>query len=404
MTYALPFLNQIQALNEQVGKTVQQNEPLIQTTAAVAVPVVGVANPSLVTNALNWYYYINHFFSWLLSLLGIRKKRRSWGVVYNAITKNVIDLVIVRLFEKASNRLIETQVTDKSGRFSFLAPPGQYYITATKNPLVFPSHIVKGSIDGDYAHIYRQESFAISTPDQAMTLSIPLDPPVFDHAVVGQAFHLVKWWKTFVGKNPLAPLLVGFLISEILVLYIPNPINYTLLGFNGFFLVTQIALGLRSEKSWGLVFDALTLAPVPLAAITLFDAQEGKMLRTRLTDYFGRFSFLTPTGKYLLAVTKEGYQFPVPKSMHVAKYHHLYYGDPFTVKGKKAFIKTNIPVIIQSSASTPSLAQTEHGPDGEPSVSSQEQSAPEAAPPLPPAQPAGEAPIGGIPPQPTNTA
>ncbi len=355
LKYALPFFDQIQALNEQVGKTVEQNQPIIQTTAAVAVPIVGVANPSLVTNALNWYYYINHFLSWLLSLLGIRKKRKPWGVVYNSITKGVIDLVIVRLFEKASNRLIETQVTDKSGRFSFLAPPGEYYITATKNPLVFPSQIVKGTIDGDYSNIYRQESFSISTPDQVMTLSVPLDPPAFDHARVAQRFHLVKWWKTFVGKNPLAPLLVGFIISEVLVLYIPNSVNYTLLWFNGFFLITQMALGLKSEKEWGLVFDAVSLAPVPLAAITIFDAQEGKMLRTRLTDYFGRFSFLTPTGKYLLAVNKEGYQFPVPKDMHVAKYHHLYYGDSFDVKGKRALVKTNIPVVLKSSE--PALTQ-----------------------------------------------
>jgi hypothetical protein len=353
LKYALPFLNQIQAINEQVGKTVEQNEQIIQTAAAISVPVVGVANPSLVTNALNWYYYINHFFSWILSLLGIRKKRRSWGVVYNSISKTPIDLVIVRLFEKATNRLIETQVTDKSGRFSFLAPPGEYYITSTKNPLIFPSHIVKGSIDGDYTHIYRQESFTISTSDQAMTLSIPLDPPAFEAVVVAKKIHIIKWWKTFVGKNPLAPLLVGFIMSELLVLYIPTSINYTLLVFNGFFLVTQVALGMRSEKAWGLVFDAMTLAPIPLAAITIFDAQEGKMLLTRLTDYFGRFSFLTPTGKYMLVVTKEGYEFPAPKDLAVRKYGHLYHGEPFTVKGKKAYIKTNIPVVPQQEGVAP---------------------------------------------------
>jgi|GEM_PF-5678855 len=353
LNYALPFLNQIQAVNAQVGKVVEQGQPIIQTTAAITVPVVGVANPSLVTNALNWYYYINHFFSWLLSLLGIRKKRRSWGVVYNAISKTPIDLVIIRLFEKATNRLIETQVTDKKGQFSFLAAPGEYYITATKNPLVFPSKIVKGSIDGDYLHIYRKESFAISTPDQAMAISIPLDPPAFDHAVVSQHATIVKWWKTFVAKNPLAPLLTGFLISEILVLYIPTSLNYTLLGFNGFFLVTQLILGLRSEKSWGLVFDTSTLAPVPLAPITMFDAKEGKMLRTRLTDYFGRFSFLAPEGEYMLAVTKDGYQFPAPKDLHIGRFHHLYRGGPISIKGKKSIIKTNIPVVPQPLPATP---------------------------------------------------
>ena len=156
LSFALPFLDQIQALNEQVGKAVKGTQPILQTTAAVAVPVAGLANPSLVTNALNWYYYLNHFFSWLLSLLGLRKKRKSWGVVYHSITKTPIDLVIVRLFEKNTKRLVETQVTDKNGQFSFLAPPGEYFITAAKNPLIYPSTLVKGSVDGDYHNIYRE--------------------------------------------------------------------------------------------------------------------------------------------------------------------------------------------------------------------------------------------------------
>lgn len=343
LSFALPFLAQVQALNEAVEKTVKQTESLLQATAAISVPIAGVANPALVTNALNWYYYLNHFFSWLLSLLGLRKKRKSWGVVYQSITKTPIDLVIVRLFEKGTKRLVETQVTDKNGQFSFLAPPGEYFITATKNPLVFPSALVKGSLDGDYHNIYREEAFTITGPDQTMALSIPLDPPTVEHAGVAGRGGLVKRWKTFVGHNPLAPLLGGFIIAELLTLYIPNTLNYTLLGLNGFFIITQIVLGVRPERAWGVIFNALTLEPVPLAAITIFDAKEGKMLRTRLSDYFGRFSFLTPPGEYVLNVVKEGYAFPAPSELHIRKFHSLYRGGAITVKGK--ILKTNIPVV-----------------------------------------------------------
>ncbi|MBI4253011.1 hypothetical protein HY623_02400 [Candidatus Uhrbacteria bacterium] len=343
LSFALPLLAQVQALNEQVEKTVKQTEPLLQTGAAVAAPVAGLANPALVTNALNWYYYLNHFFSWILSLLGLRKKRKSWGVVYQSITKMPIDLVIVRLFEKATKRLVETQVTDKNGQFSFLAPPGEYVITATKNPLAFPSTLVKGTLDGDYHNIYREEPFTITGPDQTMALSIPLDPPKVEHAVATGGGGVTKRWKAFVAHNPLAPLLGGFIIAELLTLYIPNTLNYTLLGLNGFFIITQLVLGIRPERAWGLIFDALTLEPVPLAAITLFDAKEGKMLRTRLSDYFGRFSFLTPPGEYVLNVAKEGYAFPAPSDLHIRKYHSLYRGGSVTVKGK--ILKTNIPIV-----------------------------------------------------------
>ncbi len=380
LNFALPLIEQFRLANEQVAKAVEQTQPLLQTAAAVTVPVVGVANPALVTNALNWYYYLNHFFSWLLSLLGIRKKRKQWGVVYNSISKSAIDLVIVRLFDKATNRLIETQVTDKQGRFSFLAVPGNYYITATKNPFEFPSKIVRGTIDGDFSHIYRQESFIVAGPDQQMTMSIPLDPPAFDHVAAAQSVSLIKWWKTFVGKNPLAPLIVGFIIAELLTLYIPNSLNYTLLGLNGFFVLTQIILGIRPERAWGLVFDVRTLAPVPLAAITIFDAKDGKLLRTRLSDYFGRFSFLTPPGEYMLAVMKDQYLFPAPKDTH-NKYRHLYFGEKFSVKKKNSLVKANIPLVPQSESPIPETMPV-------PEVPPQQQNLPEEmnAPTLPTAE------------------
>lgn len=355
LSFALPLLAQVQALNEAVEKTVKQTEPLLQTTAAAAVPIAGVASPAIVTNALNWYYYLNHFFSWLLSLLGLRKKRKSWGVVYQSITKVPIDLVIVRLFENGTKRLVETQVTDKNGQFSFLASPGEYVITATKNPLIFPSALVKGSLDGDYHNIYRKEAFTITSSDQAMALSIPLDPPKAEHAGVGGKGGAIKRWKTFVGHNPLAPLLGGFIVAELLTLYIPNTLNYTLLGLNGFFIITQMVLGVRPERAWGLIFDALTLEPVPLAAITIFDAKEGKMLRTRLSDYFGRFSFLTPPGEYVLNVVKEGYAFPAPPDLHIRKFHRLYRGGSIVVKGK--ILKTNIPLVPAAEKSLPEEQQ-----------------------------------------------
>lgn len=355
LSFALPLLAQVQALNESVEKTVKQTEPLLQTTAAAAVPIAGVASPAIVTNALNWYYYLNHFFSWLLSLLGLRKKRKSWGVVYQSITKVPIDLVIVRLFENGTKRLVETQVTDKNGQFSFLAPPGEYVITATKNPLVFPSALVKGSLDGDYHNIYRKEAFTITSSDQAMALSIPLDPPKAEHAGVGGKGGAIKRWKTFVGHNPLAPLLGGFIVAELLTLYIPNTLNYTLLGLNGFFIITQMVLGVRPERAWGLIFNALTLEPVPLAAITIFDAKEGKMLRTRLSDYFGRFSFLTPPGEYVLNVVKEGYAFPAPPDLQIRKFHRLYRGGSIAVKGK--ILKTNIPLVPVAEKPSPEEQQ-----------------------------------------------
>ena len=52
-------------------------------------------------------------------------------------------MAIVRIYHKSNNRLVETDVTDKDGRFKFLVAPGVYYISATKPGYIdFKSHLM----------------------------------------------------------------------------------------------------------------------------------------------------------------------------------------------------------------------------------------------------------------------
>ncbi|MDO8490092.1 MAG: fibronectin type III domain-containing protein [bacterium] len=346
LTTVVPALQQVQvvavATNTAVQKTVQKTQPVLQTAAIVTAPVVTVANPVVLSQTINFFSYIGHFISWILSLLGLRKKRKQWGVVYDAITKTPIDLVIIRLFDAQSKKLIETQVTDKQGRFSFLATPGTYTVSATKLPYIFPSAVLRGASDGEYAHLYHGEPVIVKSIDDQISISVPLDPPAAEKIHAHQSpFSFTKNILVHVSRGSL---IAGFVVSILLAIYTPSTQNTILLVINWVYASYQVFVMVKKERPWGVVFDALTLKPVPLAAISIFDAKEKKLLRTRLSDYEGRFTFLTPPGEYQLSAYKDQYVFPAAHPSQGGKFSHPYVGGALQVKKKNQTIKVNIPL------------------------------------------------------------
>jgi len=52
--------------------------------------------------------------------------------VYDAKERKTLDRVIVRIFDKKFNKLLETQITDNNGKYGFFAGHSVYYVTAEK--------------------------------------------------------------------------------------------------------------------------------------------------------------------------------------------------------------------------------------------------------------------------------
>jgi hypothetical protein len=61
-----------------------------------------------------------------------RKHPFGWGVVKDSKTHKPIGNAVVRLFEPKYNKLVESTLSDKRGRYSFLLGPNQYYVTINK--------------------------------------------------------------------------------------------------------------------------------------------------------------------------------------------------------------------------------------------------------------------------------
>ncbi|MSR85255.1 hypothetical protein EXS71_02350 [Candidatus Uhrbacteria bacterium] len=66
----------------------------------------------------------------LFRRLAIPAKPKNWGIIYDATTRQPVERAIVRIFHKKFNKLLETQMTDKNGKYGFFAGKGVFYVTA----------------------------------------------------------------------------------------------------------------------------------------------------------------------------------------------------------------------------------------------------------------------------------
>lgn len=69
---------------------------------------------------------------WLFRRLARPRRPKSWGIVYERKSRSPIGLAVARIFEAEYNKLLETQVTDRRGKYSFLVGQNVYYVTFSK--------------------------------------------------------------------------------------------------------------------------------------------------------------------------------------------------------------------------------------------------------------------------------
>lgn len=297
----------------QAAKTIEAQQPAIQTTLAVTVPVVLASSVPL------WGYLpylptlLFHFVTYLVGLVGRKnkKERRFYGIVYDSITKQPLPLAIIRIYNKGTNKLVATVVSDKEGRYEALLKPDVYRLEATKPAYHFPSAIVTAEIDGQYQHIYKAENGLIVQQEELLIPDVPLDP--INAKRQWQLSSGVKkiWLAIQRAGNYLAVpiLLVGAVAAILVVIAVPqNALNWVLAILYVIMLAAQLSLHTRLQKAWGVVYDIASNAVLPLTTIQLIDPSYGKVVTSRLTDYEGRYSFMPEPGHYVVKASKPGYE------------------------------------------------------------------------------------------------
>src|SRR3990167_9570159 len=114
-----------------------------------------------------------------------------------------------------------------------------------------------------------------------------------------------------------------------------------------FFLFLPLLGKTKAGKPWGVVYDALTKAPIDPVVVTIAVHENGvgEFKQERITDIEGRFSFLVTPGRYVITVEKTHYLFPskIIKGETDGKYKNVYHGEVIEVENPY-IINLNIPM------------------------------------------------------------
>jgi len=291
-------MQNIQAVRE--NPAVQQAARTIFAPTAIAVVAAG-AIPLI--SWLDVLPFLRLLFLQPLMLIG-RRKRANWGMVYNALSKQPVDLAIVRLINSENNRLVQSRVTDLQGHYLFMVDPGKYKIEVQKHGFVFPSQLLQGyKNDGKKTDLYHGELVDVKEANASITANIPLDPA----GAQKKPSRLI--WERFWRSVQIGLSWAGLIVTGISY-YITTKwyIGVLLAVHLVLFLVFRRMAKPAKGKGWGIVYGADTKKPVGRVVARLFNSQFNKLVATQVTDAKGRYFFLAGDDKFYISYEHKDYQ------------------------------------------------------------------------------------------------
>jgi hypothetical protein len=289
--------------------------PGVETAAVISTPTLAVtagASAVVLATSFDFLPFLQYLFTSPV-LLFWRRKRKSYGVVYNAISKTPVDLAMVRLYavgeeDLAAGRfgkLVKSRVTDKGGRYSLLVGPGKYRLVVTKVGFQFPTEYLKGEkVDGQFLDVYHGEPIVVGDSGAVLTANVPMDPSQADKFSAPRA--IVFKARLRLAQHVLA--IGGFATAGAFAVIRPTAFSISMIGIQVlmYFLVKRLARPHRPIR-WGIVYDKITGRPLSRTVARIFEPKYNKVLETQVTDSRGRYSFLLGPNEYFAVFDKEGY-------------------------------------------------------------------------------------------------
>lgn len=242
----------------------------------------------------------------LLSVLGLKRKNRPWGTVYDSVTKQPIDPAYVTL-KKVGSKNETTSITDLDGRYGFLVSPGKYILSANKTNYIFPSKKAQGKTeDVMYDNLYFGEKISIDAVGTLISKNIPMDPLKFDwnEFVKGEK----KLMKFYSKRDKFVSILtdwifrIGLIVSIASVFLVTTSYNIAIFVLYLTFIIMrkfglkQKALGHLSEENG---------SPLSFAIVRVYDAELNIEITSKVADRIGRYYCLVNKGKYYVMIEKK---------------------------------------------------------------------------------------------------
>ncbi|HTM68617.1 MAG TPA: fibronectin type III domain-containing protein [Candidatus Binatia bacterium] len=281
---------------------VEEKTENVASPAVAAVAAVNVAAGAAATaTAVPYLLYLASFLSHP-TLLIARRRRKKWGIVYNALTKLPLDLAIVRLIDAKTGRIVRSAVTDKDGRYFFIVPAGEYKMLAIKAGFAFPTSYLRGQTqDISLVDLYHGETVKVEK-ETSITANIPLDPVATAKTPAKVLVEgLARKLQTALALTTVLAMIVAAMIT-------PTPKVFAILAANVvMFLFFRRLSATKKPKNWGIVYDEGTGRPLQNAVARIFDTRYNKLLETQVTDARGRYAFLVGQNVYYVTFEKPGY-------------------------------------------------------------------------------------------------
>lgn len=239
----------------------------------------------------------------LLNAIGLRKKGKNFGYVYDSKTKEPLSLAVIRFFDE-NDSLMQTEVTNSYGHFNSNLEPGKYRITTTKSKYVFPSKIVTGILDYPISNVYHGQLQVLDN-ENITTLSIPLDP---ERLTYSEQLRVLAQTSLYQAWHTLGTILffIGIFQSTHNYIFEPNDTNFLILVFYLALLIIVVYRSNIEKRKMGIV----TYEGKPKSDIELLlkKAQDEKILDKRISKSDGSYNFVVSRGIFEILVNSEEYE------------------------------------------------------------------------------------------------
>lgn len=273
----------------------------VETQGLPLLTIVSLLNLAAALPAFNIFAYLQYLFTQPI-LAFWRRKRQKYGLIYNSLTKQPVDLAIVRLQDAHTHATLQTRVTDRSGRFAFIIRPGSYLLDVVKPGYAFPTQLLKDQrADVDYLDLYHGLVINADKND-AVAVNIPIDPVVTSE----QSWQLIL--RKFLRKAQENIAFISIILSIVALLIAPTvAVGLMALVQVGVYVLFRRLSVSSKVKSWGIVYDAKTHLPVERAIVRIFDKKFNKLLETQITGPNGRYGFFVRRNVFYVTAEREGY-------------------------------------------------------------------------------------------------
>jgi hypothetical protein len=246
-------------------------------------------------------YYFMRILLGIPYIIGMRKRDKEYGYVYDSITKEPIKQAIVRIY--SGDKLVHTDVTGTYGEFGGNIEPGKYTLSVQKPQYSFPSTMVVGSTDMHISNVYNG-TLEVKENAEIIT-AVPIDSnkakvfDIFKTIVINRTAILLQFIKLLLFVGLLAYSIYAYKTNS-------NTLNLIVLIEYAIVLAVLLLSSLSRDIKYGKITNAYD-EPVVGVNVGLFEREFDKLQTERVTNEKGQYRFIIKPGTYEIRSLTPGY-------------------------------------------------------------------------------------------------